>query len=548
MTTELHDNDPGLDLEALVTAKVATLDQPVITPTLPRTEEVEIDLGGDNERDDMEAIAAEDPVYDPLYKSPIIERILTPYKDLTDLLHVAHGDQVTIGDVLRGIDASENGSIETEMFREMVRQRGAEVAMEWLGATQNAINHMAYKNGLTDTVQRKDSRWLQGILIDDRVVGANRPNVKNGKHKKGERLTGKEAMIRVRQEMKIGDFINIPCPHTGIWITLLVAGEDEMVNFHTRILTTKSVLGRRTAGLVFSNSDTVIMRHLWDLIHSMIVNTSLGGSVNKKELANLIRVQDIPLIVSGYMAARFSSGYPLAQPCQIDPTKCNDISISKVNINRMTIIDNARLTDVQRAHMRNRNGHTVEAVLAYQEYFSAISKNVRLITPGVRVVLTAPSIDQKQKAGDAWIDSIEDAVTLSFKDTMTRDERVQYISKQASVSALRNYAHWVARIDYLDADGELDGFIEGENDIYEQLTELSKDEVFKAAFYKEISSFINDMTVGIVAVPRYTCPACKQRQPAVNGHFPDFTAVNIERCFFTLLSNMLATTMNSADI
>lgn len=544
MSTDQIDDEPGVDLEALIENKAAAFTQaPVVQVDEKSTSELDLEAP-----DELDLIAAEDPVFDDLYNSPIIERILTPYKDLTDALHITHGDQVTIGELLKGINDGENGSIETELFREIVRLKGAEVAMEWLGATQNAINHMAYRNGLTDTLMRENSQWLQGILIDGRVIGAHRPNVKNGKHKKGERLTGKEAMIRVRQEMNIGDFINIPCPHTGIWMTLLVAGEDEMVNFHTRILTAKSVLGRRTAGLVFSNSDVVITRHLWELISSMIVTTSLGGSTNKKELANLIRVQDIPLIVAGYMAARFRSGYPLAQPCQVDPAKCNDIAISKVNINRMTIIDNARLTEAQRAHMRNRNGHTVDSVLAYQEYFSVISDNVRQVTPGVRVVFGAPSIDQKQKAGDAWIDAIEDAVTLSFKDTMTRDERVQYISKQASVSALRNYAHWVRRIDYLDDLNEVDGFVEGEGDIYDALTELSKDEAFKTAFYKEVGSFINDMTVGIVAVPRYTCPACKQRQPAVNGHFPDFTAVNMERCFFTLLSNMLASSMGNADI
>lgn len=484
---------------------------------------------------------------DDLFKDPRIERVLRPYEELTELLHLMHGDQMTIAELVAGIDKGAADSPESEMLREMIRLRGAPAAMEWLAATQASINNMAYMNGMTETVVRDNSRWLQGILVDGQVRGGVRPSIKNSKHKKGERLTGRDAQIRVRQEMQIGDFITFPLPHTGIWMTLLVAGEDEMVNFQTRLLATKSSLGRRTAGLVFSNSDVIVLRHLWDMLANMIVNTSLGKA-NKKELSALIKIQDIPLIVGYYMAARFRSGYTLAQPCQVDPAKCGNVDIHKVNINRMLVIDNSRLTESQLAHMRKQSGHDMNSVLAYQEYFSAIRDNVVSVTPTVRVVFGVPTIDQKLIAGQAWLDAIEDSVTLSFKDELTRDQRVQYINKQAAVTALRNYSHWVRRIDFLDKEGNLDGFVEGDEDLYAQLSELSKDEDFKTAFFKQVTSFMNEMTVGIVALPRYKCTACEQRQPAVGEKFPAFTAINMERVFFTLLTNTLNRSMASADI
>lgn len=507
------------------------------------------DIGGGSGDDftDVTIPEADDLELDNLFLDPRMEQILKPYEELTELLHVAHGDQLTIGDLLDGINRGDADTAEAEMFREMVRVKGAEPAMQWLAATQESINHMAYRNGLTDTVMRGDSRWLQGILIDGQVRGGFRPNIKNSKHRKGERLSGRDATVRVRQEMGIGDFITFPLPHSGIWMTLLVEGEGEMVNFHTRVLASKSHLGRRTAGLVFSNSDVIILRHLWDMLSRMVVSTSMG-KVNKKELSSLIKIQDIPLIVGYYMAARFSSGYTLAQPCQVDPAKCGNVDVHKVNINRMLIVDNARLTEAQAAHMRKMNGHTAESVLAYQAYFSAIRENVVNITPTTRVVFGVPTVDQKLEAGMAWLDSIEDSVTLSFKDELTRDQRIAYINKQAAVTALRNYSHWVKRIDLLDAHGELDGYIEGEEDIYAQLSELNKDEEFKKAFYKEINIFMNEMTVGVVALPRYKCTKCGQRQPAVGEKFPAFTPVNMERAFFTLLTNTLNLSMQNADI
>lgn len=535
MSGDIPNDETMLDLDAI--------EQPQVVLTPPVADVAA--LGDDQEN----LIAEEDPEFDSTYVSPIIERVFKPYSELRDLLHITHGDQIRISEIVEGINEGKADSIEMEMFREMIRLKGADVAMQWLASTQNAINHMAYLNGMTDTVMRSDSQWLQGILIDDKVVGAQRPGVesKKNKHVPGERLTGKNAMIRVRQEMQIGDFVTIPLPHTGIWVTLLVAGEDEMVNFHTRVLSSKSVLGRRTAGLAFSNSDVIILRHLWELLANMIMNTSMGN-VNKKELINLVKVQDIPLMVAGYMAARFRSGYHIAQACQIDPSKCSHVEVSKVNINRMSIIDNARLTESQRAHMRRRTGHKLETVLAYQEGFTVMNNNVRMLTDTIRIVFGMPSIEQKLNAGDAWIDAIEDAVTLSFTDTMTREERVKYINKQAAVSALRNYAHWVKRIDYLDADGDVYGFIEGDEDIYSQLSELSSKPEIKDKFFLEISKFINEVTIGIVALPRYTCPSCQQKQPAVNDVFPDFTPVNMERCFFTLLGNTLNDSMASADI
>jgi len=484
---------------------------------------------------------------DNLFEDPRISKVIEPYGELVDLLHVTHGDQMTIADLVGGINEGRGDSAETELFREMIRLKGAPAAMEWLAATQQSINHMSYQNGLTDTVMRENSQWLQGILIDGRVKGGYRPGINNSNHSKGARLTGREAMIRVRQELKVGDFITFPMPHTGIWATILVAGEDEMLNFHTRVLAAKSVLGRRTAGLVFSNSEVIVLRHLWDLLSGMIVNTSMG-KVNKKELTSLVKIQDIPLMVGYYMAARFRSGYNLAQACQVDPAKCGHVEVQRVNINRLMIIDNARLTEAQRGHMRKQSNHDVNSVLAYQEYFSAIRDNVVNITPGVRVVFGAPSVEQNLQAGTAWLDAIEDAVTLSFKDELTREERVNYINKQAALSALRNYAHWVRRIDYLDSNGEVDGFIEGDEDIYSQLAELSKDETFKEAFYKEINTFMNDMTIGIIALPRYKCPACQGRQPAVNDKFPNYTPINMNRAFFTLLANTLNSSIASADI
>lgn len=484
---------------------------------------------------------------DSRYVDPVIERVLTPYPELMNVLHVAHGDQITINDLVDGINQGKADSPESELFREMVRLKGAESAMQWLNATQQSINHMAYKNGLTDVVMRKDSRWLQGILIDDQVVGAFRPNVTNSKHKKGELLSGKDAMIRARQVMQIGDFITLPLPHTGIWVTLLVAGEDEMVNFHTRVLESKSVLGRRTAGLVFSNSDVIILRNLWDLMAGMIVSTSMG-SANKKELGNLILIQDIPLMVAGYMAARFRTGYNIAQPCQVDPLKCNHVEVQKTSIGRMTIIDNGRLTEGQRAHIRKRNGHTPESVLAYQEHFAAMADNIAQLSPGVRVIFGMSSVENKLQAGEAWINAIEDSLTLAFKDTISREQRTQYINKQAAISALRQYAHFVRRIDYLDENGEIDGFVEGEELIYNSLKELSKDETIRDKFYAEVNRFITETTVGVVALPRYKCAACGHRQPMVNHHFPSFTPVNMERAFFTLLTNTVANSINSADI
>lgn len=542
MTQDINDT-PAIDIDEPTLAPVALDSGPVGLRHEPAG-----DLGvGVDDLMEITLPETEELGLDDLFNDPRIERILKPYEELTELLHIAHGDQMTIADLVEGVDRGEADSAEAEMFREMVRLKGAEAAMQWLAATQSSINHMAYKNGLTDTVLRDNSRWLQGILVDGVVRGGFRPNIKNSKHKKGERLSGRDAMVRARQEMGIGDFITFPLPHSGLWMTLLVAGEDEMVNFHTRVLATKSQLGRRTAGLVFSNSDVVILRHLWDMMANMIVSTSMG-KVNKKELSSLIKIQDIPLMVGYYMAARFSSGYPLAQPCQVDPAKCGHVDTHKVNINRMIVIDNARLTDAQSAHMRKMSGHTAESVLAYQEYFSAIRTNVVSVTPSVRMVFGVPTVDNKIQAGQAWLDAIEDSVTLSFKDELTREQRVQYINKQAAITALRNYAHWVRRIDFLDTDGELDGYVEGEEDIYTQLAELSKDESFKDAFYKEINIFMNEMTVGIVALPRYKCTQCGQRQPAVGEKFPAYTAVNMERAFFTLLTNTLNRSISSADI
>ncbi|ANH51730.1 hypothetical protein SIMMY50_272 [Erwinia phage vB_EamM_Simmy50] len=510
---------------------------PVATGTIGTDlEPAEAGQQGDAEAPEAEAV---EQAFDPLYQNPIIEKLNSMEDVGTEgVLSIMHQDYDAATALINEIDTNTE---DKKILKEIVSLYGADKAMIWLSLASNAITNLSYRSGLNLTIRQDGAQWLQGVLLDNnKVQGVSRPPVKRSTE--GTKLlTGPQAVMRARGVMNMGDYVHLPLPHSGIWVTLLIAGDDEFVDMQTAIMAEKAILGRRTNGLVFNNLDVVVRKHMTDFLLGMVTDSSIGVS-DKKTLLPLIKEQDLDLIANAYLGARFKSGYHMVTACAADPKKCVHVEAAKVNVSRLSIIDNNRLSPTQRAHMSHFSGRTVEQVIAYQTGFEVMKDNV-ITVKDVKFYLRVPSLEDKNAAGYAWINGIQQAITDSFNDSMTREQREQHINKQAALSSMRGYAHWVTKIEFNDGN-----YVESADDVALLLKQFSATPDMRKPFFEELNKFINRVTVGVVAVPRWKCPNCQARQPLVSNTFPAYTPLNVARVFFTLMTNTLNQTFDQADI
>ncbi|AUG86056.1 hypothetical protein BOSOLAPHORUS_270 [Erwinia phage vB_EamM_Bosolaphorus] len=511
--------------------------RPATTGTIG-TDPEPAETGQQGEAEAPEAEAVEQ-AFDPLYQNPIIEKLNSMEDVGTEgVLSIMHQDYDAATALINEIDTNTE---DKKILKEIVSLYGADKAMIWLSLASNAITNLSYRSGLNLTIRQDGAQWLQGILLDNnKVQGVSRPPVKRSTE--GTKLlTGPQAVMRARGVMNMGDYVHLPLPHSGIWVTLLIAGDDEFVDMQTAIMAEKAILGRRTNGLVFNNLDVVVRKHMTDFLLGMVTDSSIGVS-DKKTLLPLIKEQDLDLIANAYLGARFKSGYHMVTACAADPKKCVHVEAAKVNVSRLSIIDNNRLSPTQRAHMSHFSGRTVEQVIAYQTGFEVMKDNV-ITVKDVKFYLRVPSLEDKNAAGYAWINGIQQAITDSFNDSMTREQREQHINKQAALSSMRGYAHWVTKIEFNDGN-----YVESADDVALLLKQFSATPDMRKPFFEELNKFINRVTVGVVAVPRWKCPNCQARQPLVSNTFPAYTPLNVARVFFTLMTNTLNQTFDQADI
>ena len=494
-----------------------------------------------NEPADNEPPADErvEQAFEAKYQNPII-KVFAKLEDATDggVMSIIHNNYDAAVELINELD---DASSETKLLKEIVGKQGQERAMIWLALVSSAISNLSYKDGLRPTVTHTGAQWLQGILLPNgKIQGIAKPPVKASISEDG-RLTGQQAMMRARSVMNIGDYVHLPLPHSGLWVTILIAGDDEFVDMQTALMNEKVVIGRRTNGVVFNNLDVIVRKHMIDFLLGMITDTSIG-TTDKKVLRGLIKEQDLDLLAGAYLGGRFKAGYQIAQGCAADPKKCTHIEAAKVNLSRLSIIDNARLTNFQREHMAHYSARTVEQVVAFQTAFEVLKDNSFEVA-GVKYHLRVPTLEQKINAGEDWINTIEQAIAETFNNSLTREQREEYINKQAALSVMRGYAHWIARIEFDDGN-----YVDSEEDVAGLLKQFSADAAIRKAFTDQVGAFINRATIGIVAVPRWKCPACETRQPLVNNMFPAYTPLNVGKVFFTLMVNTLNQTFGQADI
>lgn len=416
---------------------------------------------------------------------------------------------------------------------------GDDPKLQWLNVLENAAQYFMQGGVFQKPLQEEGSLWRQGIKngVDD--LRAGRPRFGDSSDP-GNILTGERAALKLSAAMGLGAITQIPLVHTGIWVSIKAPAEAELLELERRIMTEKTILGRSTNGLVFSNVSVYHANFIINLALQNVYDSSFKD-INPQVLKETILLTDLPALIWGLACTIWPNGYPYEQPCS-SGIECAHVFKQLLNLSKLLWTNNRALSDLQKRHMAKRGAKVVgaEDIKAYQQgHVYHQNASFTLGEAEVGIELKVPTLNDYVVSGMEWVDSIVNNTDSSFGTQMSDQERNDYIVNQSKATGMRQYAHWIDRIVFPN-DG---GIIADAKTIEQSLDLLSTDSNLQTDFFEKVGAFIDKTTVALIALPREVCPKCQHPQrdpsqlanPDAKVQHPHLVPINMGQVFFILL-------------
>lgn len=393
---------------------------------------------------------------------------------------------------------------------------------------------------LVNVVQKLSDLWQTNYYRDSFKAGDWQQSVR---HNDSELTTSRMKMdrvsdpvLKIRNSIGQGALVQIPLWNTGLWITLRAPSNDELLTLDQHVRAEKTMLGRHSNGMVFSNSEvyTVAAYARFVLEHVYSVTYQFDTADHVEELLGLIKCTDYPQLLYGLLVTMYPDGYPFRQPCVANPHKCDHVEESILSIARLSWTDRSRLTEKQKRMMASRSTKRDLAwIKEYQADFPYDNRSIPL-NANITAHLAVPSLKEQIDAGYRWVEGIYAATEKAFGLTLSETDRLRHIYRSGTMTALRQYSHWFSRLEIQEKDGVDPTVIDDPDKKDEALAVLSGDKKSVKKLEEAISKWIDQCSVTVIGLPKSPCPACQQPpSPELSKH-PHLIPLDVGYVFFTL--------------
>lgn len=397
-----------------------------------------------------------------------------------------------------------------------------EQGREWAYYFNHGQRSQARADYFQSTVTREGSEFRQVVKSEKGLLGASAPKL--GENTDGFKATGEAAVLRVRALMGLGTIVQIPLWHSGFWVTLKAPSDSQFLELHRRLTEEKINLGRQTYGLAYANNSVFFAGAVMDFAMNHIYDTTLK---DKEKIREMISTLDIPLIAWGLACTIWPKGFQYVRSIP-DQSKGPTRTIKeKLNLSKLLFVDTKSLSPWQITHMAQRHGNTMtaESVRRYRDEFVRGRGREVELAANLKVVLKVPSMDEYLNNGQRWVNEIVAMVDKAFGMPRDGESRDEYILNQGKATNFRQYAHWVERV--------IAGGMEVDNgETMDQIFDaLSASDAIRDKFFEEVRRFMEDATVGVIAVPTFEE---NERDKPLPRH-PHLLPLDALSTFFTLL-------------
>ncbi len=396
-------------------------------------------------------------------------------------------------------------------------------------ATDTYIRNGLYQSRFFE----EGSDFSQGVDLGNGKTAAIGPL--KFKETEGE-IKGELAILKIAKMIGSGEVVNVPLPHSGIWVTIKPPAESDLIDFYNTVIRDKVVLGRATMGLTLTNYSVFSNSRLFDFIMRYVHSVNYED-IPVSELKNKININDFPVLVWGIACAIYPNGFQYQRACCASPNTCNHVVKETLNLSKLLWTDNSAMTAVQKNILsENRPGK-----LKQESHRKYLAENIRGLTrlvsinENIRVNLKTPTFAEYTTDGLAWINKINDAIDDAATITELDEEgKKDLLIQRVKASALAQFAHFV---DYIEVG---DNTVTNRETIIGVLESFSTNDEIRKKLQGAIFKYKEDSMFAMVGIPSFKCPSCGVDQNQdTTGKFPDVIPLDAVSLFFLGLSSKI---------
>lgn len=401
----------------------------------------------------------------------------------------------------------------------------------WGQVLKEGTNLNTFAEAFNGTLENPEAEFVQKVQSPTGPLQASSPKFKAAEN---QTLEGERAVMRLMNHLGRGAIFRTPLWSTGIWLTFKAPSEGAILELYRQLISDKVEFGRSSYGLVFANSSSYMADRLVSFALEHVYQSSLNTT---KDLKTIISSHDIPAIIWGLACTVWPQGFQYRRACMNDVEKCQHIIEEKLNLSKILWTNTKGLTKWQITHMSNMrtNSMTEESVERYkQEMLCSQGRLVELnkdTDRAIKLTLKVPTVSEYVDSGYRWINSIVETVTNALGVNASNNERNNYIIEHGKATAVRQYTHWIEKL-------EFDTNVVTDLETIEQSMDvLSSEDDFRVEFMQTIDKYINDSAISVVGIPSFTCPKCQMEQNVENhsSRHTNIIPIDVYQTFFIQL-------------
>lgn len=453
------------------------------------------------------------------------------YIELQHIMATLPADRFkAVTDFMRAINQGENFSYR-EYFKENVASR---VATAGRAST-------AQRNVYADNLEKNE--YCNDINYANKSLGIRNVEL-------GEAVDAKTAVARFTKFIDAGEVIQVPLYHSGFWVTIKPPKQKDFIALEQEIGDNHVSLGRETISLIYSNYSVLINRAICNFIARHITEYTVKLPSDKDNIFDYINVQDLNALVLGILSCVHPKGLDYIKACENnvkmeDGSKaCNVIIRAKLDpkkllyVNRHALPDNEMKFILDHMAQRRPDSVSLDSVLEYQKRIKQLApRTIKVLDGKVEVELENPSLNKYIDVGDRWVGAIikeaEDVLTEAA-DIASKNAQIDTLVATMKLGLYNSYIKSISGID----NGKKFTYTD-QSTIDAMLDRLSERDDCIVQFLEDITKYISESSIAIVAVPAFECPECKNVEkpegvtPVASG-FENLVPLNLVYLFFDL--------------
>lgn len=497
--------------------------------TLPQNEPLALDPFAQATEDSLSGIPDDEPaddMWEDFFKpNPHVTMAQSPIKRVTlpESVSAFHAMKVGIAEANELLKQGGLENITEEQAKKLSPQeiRLVNIIRNLSPIWQEHYYDNAFKSG----------DWQQTVQHNETDLGIRRVKM--------DRVN--DPILVIRSSLGQGALVQIPLWNTGIWVTMRAPSNNDLLNLDQRVRMEKASLGRFSNGMVFSNVEvyTVAAYARFALEHVYSTTYEFDTVETVDELLSTIKSTDYQQLLYGLLSAMYPDGYPFRQPCVANPNTCDHIDESILSIARLSWTDRSRLTAKQKRMMASRNSKMNRAQLAeYQAEFPFDNRAMKL-NASLTAFLAVPTLQDQIEAGYRWVDGIAESTNVAFGMKLSEVDRYRHIVRSGMMTSLRQYSHWIERLEIKEKDGVDPTVITDSMKKDEALEVISGDPVAIKILDTGIMKWICSCSVTVIGLDKSPCPACQSDVSEELSTHPELIPLDVGYIFFTLVASKI---------